>query len=103
MACRKSISAIPVPYAVTLGAVNIAGVLYLENPIENSYSDGAFIGVVVGTYHIDKNHAEASADNGILKVSVKLDFAGSKLYGRLCTRKPFGGWDCSDWEEIASW
>lgn len=99
-----SLTTIPIPYALTLGGVNIAGIFYLKpDSIEDSYTDGAFIGVVVGTYHLDKNNVEACADNGLLKACVKIDIGAKKLYGRLCTRKPFGGWDCGDWQQILAW
>jgi hypothetical protein len=94
---------VPIPYAITLGGVNIAGILYLADPIEDSYTDGAFIGVVIGTYHLAKDHLEACADNGLLRVCVKIDLENRILYGRYCTRKINGGWDCRDWEEILRW
>lgn len=94
---------IPVPYAVTLGAVNFAGILYLKDPLESSYTDGAFIGAVSGTYHIDKDDAEACADNGLLKACIKISFAENKLFGRICTRNFTGGWDCGGWKEIVRW
>lgn len=93
-----------IPYALTLGAVNVAGTLYVADPINDSFTDGAFVGVVVGTYHIDKNNIEACSDNGLIKVCVKLDFSARKLQGRLCTRNVFGGgWDCGGWSDIVSW
>jgi len=77
--------------------------LYLRDPLENSYTDGYFAGVVTGNYHLDKDHTEACADNGLFKVCVKIDFGGKALYGRACYRKPFDGWECSDWKRIISW
>jgi len=100
---KKSV-VVPIPYAFVLGAVNIAGIFYLSDPLDESYSDGSFVGVVVGTYRIDKNNAEASADNGLLKVSIRIDIAARKIQGRLCTRNIFnGGWDCGGWSDILTW
>ena len=93
-----------IPYFFTLGAVTIAGMLYLKDPVEDSFTDGAFAGVVVGTYRIDKNNTEACSDNGLFKICVKIDFPGKTLSGRICTRKLFGGgWDCPGWTKILSW
>lgn len=92
-----------IPYFFSLGAISVAGVLYLRDPIENSYTDGAFAGVVTGTYHLDRNNPEACVDNGLLKACIMVDFAARKVRGRLCSRRPFDGWDCSDWHDILSW
>ena len=101
---RGQKSLVPVPYAFTLGAVNIAGILYYDTASpENSYTDGAFVGVVVGSYHIDKNDAEACADNGLVKVCIMIDFGKKCLFGRLCKRKLTGGWDCDNWTKIVCW
>jgi hypothetical protein len=98
------LSTVPIPYAFTIGAVNFAGVFYLDtSAVEESFTDGAFIGAVVGTYHIDKDDAEACADNNLLKACIKIDFGAKKLFGRLCTRRITGGWDCGGWREILSW
>jgi hypothetical protein len=100
---RGSYDTIVIPYAFTVGPESIVGVLYLTDPLEDSYTDGAFSGIVNGTYHIDKDQTEACADNGLYKVCIKVDLTAHKLYGRLCVRKPFDGWDCGPWIELVSW
>ena len=92
-----------IPYAVTLGAVNFGGVLYLLDPVEDSFTDGAFVGVVIGTYHIDKNNTMACADSGLLKACIRIDFAERKIQGRLSTRSLDGGWDDGGWSDIVTW
>lgn len=94
---------VPVPYALTIGAVSFIGILYLKDPIEDTYTDGGFFGAVNGTYHIDKDDTEVCGDNGVLKACIKVVYGDRKLFGRLCTRKITGGWDCGGWVEIMSW
>jgi hypothetical protein len=92
-----------IPYAFTIGAVTIVGTLYLNSPIENSFTDGVFAGTIIGTYHVDKNHIEACSDNGLLRVCIQIDVRGRKLRGRLSTRNWHGGWDDGDWKDIIHW
>src|SRR5437868_7020122 len=91
------------PYAFTVGVETFAGMLYIRDPLENSYTDGYFAGVVTGNYHLDKENGEVCADNGLIKACIRLDIAGRALFGQVCYRKPFDGWDCSDWKRIISW
>lgn len=100
---RQDPYAVPVPYAFGIGAVNFIGVLYLKDPLENSFTDGVFAGAVGGTYHIDKDDVEACGDNGVLKACIKIELDNRRLFGRLCTRKITGGWDCGGWQEIIRW
>lgn len=102
---------IPIPYAFPLGAVNIAGVLYIRTPVENSYTDGAIIGVVNCTYRLDKNKTDLSCKDPtgrILKINLRLDFGRKVLEGRACNGS-LGGfpprfrWSCSGWKTLASW
>ena len=105
VAIRGNVKSVPIPYVIPLEAVVFVGVLYLNDPVEDSYTDGAFAGAVNGTYHIDKNEAEVCGVNdlGVLKACIKIDFGAKKLYGRICVPKPFGGWKCGDWQELISW
>jgi hypothetical protein len=100
---RGDFSTVPIPYTIALGGVNVLGVFYLTDPVENSYTDGAFVGVVVGSYHLDKHNLEACADNGLIRVCVRIDFPHRKLYGRACHREITGHWKCDNWGEILKW
>ncbi|MGE0133488.1 MAG: hypothetical protein AB7U82_35885 [Blastocatellales bacterium] len=91
---------IPIPYAFTIGAVTIAGILELRDPIENSTTAGAFAGIVFGTYNLSKQAADASANNGVVRVDVRIDFSSTKIQARYCNRRWNGSWRCSDWETI---
>jgi len=92
--------AIPIPYAFVLGAVNIIGVLYIKDPVKDSYTQGAFAGVVFGTYKINRKKPEACADNLLVKVCIRFDFGKTRLQGKLCTRKWNGKWRCGKWKTI---
>jgi hypothetical protein len=97
---------IPIPYAFPLGAVNIAGVIYLRDPAEDSYTEGAIIGVVNGTYKLDKSKTSATfydPTGALVKVELKLEFTPGRLKGRICNRTFTGGWNCSGWTTLASW
>ena len=39
---------IPIPYTMTLGGVNFADIFYLVDPIEDSFTDGVWVGVING-------------------------------------------------------
>jgi len=56
---RTKLTRIPFPYFLTIGAVTIAGVFNLEDPLENSSTEGAAAGAVIGTYKLDRNNCEA--------------------------------------------
>jgi hypothetical protein len=96
----KDTKAIPIPYAFVTGGVNVAGVFYLKEKVEDSYTDGAFIGVVVGTYRLDRRRTETCASNGIIKVCLRVSFSDRTLYYRFCNRKWNGKWSCSGWRRV---
>jgi hypothetical protein len=96
----KGTKAFPIPYAFVTGPVNVAGVLYLKTPVEDSYTDGAFVGAVVGTYRLDRRKTETCASNGIIRVCLRLSFEEGSLYYRFCNRKLNGKWSCGGWKRI---
>jgi hypothetical protein len=94
---------VPIPYAFSIGAVTILGTLYLRDPLENTYTDGVLVGAVNGTYHIDKDNAEACA-TGVVKVCLRIKFDERVLEARICSPRLWPpGWDCHGWKRIASW
>lgn len=103
---ESKITKIPIPYAFVLGGVNVAGVLYLEDPVENSSTDGAAVGAIVGIYHLDQSHATVrlyDPTNNILRLELALSIKDGTLNARLCNRKWNGRWNCSGWKTVASW
>jgi hypothetical protein len=97
---------IPIPYDLPLGGVNISGILYLRDPIEDSSTKGLVIGAVNGSYELDRNHTLATfydPTGALLKVEIRLDFVAHKLEVRICRRTITGGWKCSPWNTIVTW
>jgi hypothetical protein len=99
---RESIK-LSIPYAFSLGAINFVGTLYVEDPLENTFTDGVWAGVVVGTYHVGKDNIEACADNGLTRACVQIRVQARQFCGRIGTRRWDGGWDDGDWKLIVSW
>jgi hypothetical protein len=93
---------LPIPYAFGVGVVNISGILYLKDRVEDSYTKGIFTGIVVGTYSLSRNKTEACANNGLIKGCVRLDLAGRALYCRACNRDWRGRWKCGSWKKVIS-
>ncbi|RCJ30100.1 hypothetical protein A6769_34295 [Nostoc punctiforme NIES-2108] len=97
---------IPIPYAGTVGGVSVTGIFYLKDPVEDSYTDGAAIGLVNGTYHLDKNKTEIKLydpSGNLLRLEIVLSFTDEVLKARLCNRRWNGSWRCSDYVTLASW
>ncbi len=96
---------LPIPYAFTIGAVNVVGVFYLRDPIESSSTEGAVAGAINGTYNLDRDNADATfydPTGSLLKLELNLNFQERRLRARLCSRT-FTGWKCSDWKTLVSW
>jgi hypothetical protein len=92
-----------IPYTFPLGCATVIGILYLKDPIQESYTDGVFAGCVNGSYRIDQHDPEAWADGGLFKIGIKIDFGGHKLFGQFCNRDWTGRWQCHGWKEILHW
>ncbi len=105
-AAAEAAVTVPIPYAFVLGAVNVAGIVYLRDPVEDSYTEGALVGVVSGTYKLDKSKTSATfydPTGTLIKVELRADFGDKCLMGRICNRTFTGGWSCTDWTTLASW
>lgn len=101
-----TIKAIPIPYVFASGGVNVAGVFSLEDPAENSSTDGAAVGAIIGIYHLDRNNADVKLydpTGNLLRLDIVLSFDDGILKARLCNRKWNGSWNCSDYTTLASW
>jgi hypothetical protein len=96
---------VSIPYTVPVEGVVFIGVLYINDPLEDSYTEGKFVGVVNGTYRIDKNNPEVCEVGplGLQKACIKIDFAHRKLFGKFCVHQLGGGWLCGEWVELVSW
>ena len=93
-----------IPYFLTLGIESFAGTLYLQNPVDESFSDGAMAGVINATYHVDKNSVEVCQEGGAFKACVRFELGNNRVLARLCTWNIFQfKWDCGDWQILVSW
>jgi uncharacterized membrane protein affecting hemolysin expression len=86
--------------------VNVAGVFYLEDPVENSSTEGAAIGAIIGVYRLDRNNTDVrlyDPTGNVLRLDIVLSFAEGVLKARICNRSWNGSWNCSRYTTLASW
>lgn len=96
---------VEIPYAFTIGAVTIAGMLYLKQPPEDTYTKGVVFGAVNGTYELSKDNTNVTLYDPTtiaLKVDIKLEINNRRIIGRACVGT-FTGWSCSDWYTLIAW
>jgi hypothetical protein len=80
--------------------VNVAGVFHLEDPVENSSTEGAAIGAIIGVYRLDKNKTDVKLydptgnvlrlDMNIaanVQLALRRDFPAIGIYGCWGRRK----------------
>lgn len=104
---------VPIPYAITLLGVNFAGYVGINtNSPADSYTEGAFAGLVVDTYFINRRHVQVCSSGVGIKACVKIDLQKSKLIGKIYYRKIrcdawppscSGVWEKAIEETLASW
>jgi len=103
---ESKITTIPVPYAFVAGGVNVAGVVFVENPVENSSTKGTAVGAIIGTYTLNRQHTTVNLydpTGNLLRLGLAMDVQHGTLKARICNRKWNGDWNCSGWSVIASW
>lgn len=97
-----------IPYSIPIAGALVTGMLYIRDPIENSYTDGVVTGVVIGDYHLDRNKTEVRVydpTGSLFRLDIKLSFNDENVSGRICRRKymfPYK-WKCNGWITLASW
>lgn len=98
---ERGLRSIDVPYAFSVGALNVAGVFHLRDPLDQSSTEGVVVGVVNGTYRLDRNNgvAELRDPTGqLLRFVIELRFSGQgELRARLDTRRWDGQWNEGSW------
>lgn len=97
------IKSIDIPYVVTVGAVTIVGVFHLRDPFEDSSTEGAVAGAIIGTYNLDRNNGTAEIydpTRNLLRLVIVLDLPGRELKARIDTRQWTGGWSEGSWAII---
>lgn len=93
------IESIDVPYLATVGAATIAGVFHVRDPFEGSSTDGYVVGVVNGSFDINKNNQEASFNDPtgqLLKLIIGFSVPRKELWARLDNRNWDGSWNKGD-------
>lgn len=107
----KPLGIIPVPYAFVLVGVNFAGYIGVNtsNP-QDTYTEGAFAGLVVCRYFLNRNGSEVCCNGVGIRACINLDIPGKKLRGSVYYRKidcNLSGcravWDKVGEETLASW
>lgn len=97
----SGLKTIPIPYALSVYAITIGGILYLNDPLKESSTEGAFAGAVNGTYSLNKNNTEAKfydPTGQLLRAVLVLDFSGNgELRVRVDTRRWDGKWNEGSW------
>jgi hypothetical protein len=93
-----------IPYNVSLGAVNISGVLYLKNPIEDSWTNGVMTGVANGTFKLDKNNSSQNFYGPFTKINVNANFTEKEMIATLYLQDLLTGkWKKKGWTYLARW
>lgn len=100
---QYNLTTIDIPYAFTIGAINIAGLFHMRDPFEDSSTDGVVVGVVNGSYNLDKNNSTVELydpTRQLFRLVMQLNIPGRELRGRFDNRKWDGGWNEGDWAVI---
>jgi hypothetical protein len=96
-----------VPYAFSLYGVAVTGVLYINDPIDDSYTEGVVAGAVTGGYKLTRGAFETvlyDPTGRVVRFNVQLDYGATRmLRASVCTGNLSGGWDCPPWTDILSW
>jgi hypothetical protein len=102
----KKAKVIPIPYTSSVGAVTIAGVLYLRPQVEESDTRGTVFGAINGSYHLSKSESTATLydpTGALFRLELEINIKERWLKARLCHRVWPGKWKCSGWVTVVSW
>ena len=92
------------PYAATIGAVTVTGILYVKSPADNSWTEGVVVGVVNGSYKLDKKGADVNLYGLWSKVNVEINFANREAKATLYSQDILSGkWYKKGWAKLGSW
>ena len=84
-------------------AVNIGGIAHIKNPIEDTSIEGGAIGVINGTFNLDKNRQSPKLydPSGIvLRLVVELNIPSRYFRARVDTRRWSGEWNKGSWAYV---
>lgn len=102
---------VPIPYAFVLLGVNFAGYVGVNTASpQDTYTEGAFAGLVVCEYFLNRNGSEVCCTGVGLRACINLDIPGKNLRGSVYYRKIKcrgfkcdAVWDKAGEEILASW
>ena len=97
---ESGIKSIDIPYFFTVGAATVTGAFHLEEPFENSSTNGVIVGVVNGTYNLNKNDTEAKIydpTGNLFRLVLVFDVAAKEFKGRIDNRNWDGSWNEGSW------
>ena len=103
---KHGFAGLDLPYGGTVGAVTIAGIIHVRDPIENSSTEGVIAGAVLGTYNLDRNSGAVDfydPTGALLKLVLYFDADGRCFSMRLDTRNWNGQWNEGSWLVVICW
>lgn len=109
----KPLGIVPIPYAFVLLGVNFAGYVGVNtSDPQETYTEGAFAGLVVCKYFLNRNGSEVCCNGVGIRACINLDIPNKTLKGSIYYRKiKCGGfpptcdavWEQAGEETLASW
>tara|TARA_R110002033_G_C3768549_1_gene227965 strand:- start:170 stop:556 length:387 start_codon:yes stop_codon:yes gene_type:complete len=92
-----------IPFAFSVAAVNIGGIAHIKNPIEDTWIEGAALGVINGSFRLDKNNQSAKLydpTGNLLRLVIELNIPGGYFRARVDTRRWDGKWNKGSWAYV---
>ena len=100
---ESRVTSIDIPYTFSVGAATVVGAFHLKDPFEDSSTEGAIAGVLIGTYNLNRNNPQAEIydpTGNVLRLVLVLDFANREFKGRFDNRNWDGSWNEGSWAII---
>jgi hypothetical protein len=97
---EKHLKSIDIPFAFSTGAVNVAGVMHLRDPFDDSSAEAIAAGAVIGQCELDRNRTDCriyDPTGNVFRFVMELSFPGRELRGRVDTRQWDGRWSEGSW------
>lgn len=92
-----------IPYAFNAYGFQVAGVVHVREPVEDTYTDGVVVGPASGNYRLDRNTVGVDLydpTGQVIGITVQLDIYQRFVRARVKTRRPDGGWDETGWVTV---
>ena len=87
-----------IPFAFSILAVNVVGIVHVKNPIEDTWVEGTAAGVINGTFKLSKDKQEAKLYGGLFRLVIQLNVDERYLRARIDTWRFWDGkWSKGSW------